>query len=495
MKQIKNWFSRLCQFNEMDVVGNLRITPDKTLFREYDIRGIYQETLWNKDAWLIGYAFGQLLAADGVNGPVVIARDGRLSSPSLEEMLIKGLMYSGRSVVRLGLGPTPWLYYVTYNTGAAGGIMVTGSHNPANHNGFKFMYGKSPFFGEHIQQLAQRIEENNGSYPAHKAITATTAHSTALHHKEEYIHALVKAFKPRRSLKVAWDAGNGAAGEIVAQLCQRLPGEHIPLYTVVDGTFPNHHPDPTIPENLVDLIRTVREQECDLGIAFDGDGDRLGVVDHTGRIIWGDQLLLLLSKYLLKNHKGATIIADVKASQILFDGIRHAGGVPLMWKTGHSHIKAKMQETGALLAGEMSGHVFFADEYYGFDDGLYAAVRVLTMVSQSEQSLSQMMDQLPHSYTTPEMRFFCDDLRKFEVIELMKKHVTSKNIGLFCDVDGIRMQTQDGWWLVRASNTQAALVARCESFSEDGLRLLIEEVHGLLCLFGVNTGIDSTGLH
>lgn len=437
-----------------------------SILREYDIRGIVGETLSVQDAYTIGRTFATyVLRHSGGNKKIITCRDGRLSSPDLEQALSEGLEASGAEVVRIGIGPTPMLYFTAYTQEAAAGIMVTGSHNPPNHNGFKFVMGKASFYGEQLKMLgnmavAADIDSNTGTTSFHNSIDA-------------YVEALVAGCvtKAGRELKIAWDAGNGAAGEIMERLCAKLPGTHILLNSKIDGTFPNHHPDPTVPENLVQLIETVQQQHCDFGIAFDGDGDRVGVVDGKGRIVWGDQLLLILAKDVLRQHPGATIIADVKASQSLFDGITQAGGNAVMWKTGHSLIKAKMAETKAVLAGEMSGHIFFADRYYGYDDGLYAAVRLVDFSLRAEQSITEMVDDFPPAFVTPEIRITCPDDRKFSVVEEVKARLETQNATLNT-IDGIRVLSADGWWLLRASNTQAALVARCEAADAEALERL-----------------------
>jgi phosphomannomutase len=296
---------------------------------------------------------------------------------------------------------------------------------------------------------------------------------------------LLKTFTGKRPLKVAWDAGNGATGGVLRDLCRHLPGTHIALFTEIDGSFPHHHPDPSVAENLQDLIRVVHEKHCDAGIAFDGDGDRIGVVDELGEIVWGDQLLAIFAREVLAENKNATIIADVKASQMLFDEVTRLGGVPLMWKTGHSLIKTKMAETGALLAGEMSGHMFFADKYYGYDDGLYAAIRLLSLLANGKETLSALRLRLPQTHATPEMRIACADERKFAVVEEVKARLM-KSGAKFSDVDGVRVLTNDGWWLLRASNTQAALVARCEASSPEGLEHLQENLRATLASSGVS---------
>ncbi len=339
---------------------------DATILREYDIRGIVGETLHEADARALGRAYAKILVENGGRS-VAVGRDGRLSSPALETALVDGLTASGIDVARVGLGPTPMLYFAGHTLGVDGALMVTGSHNPANHNGFKLMLGKKSMYGDDIKRL--------GAVAASGDFVSGQGRAETRLVKDAYVARLLKDFSGTRKLRIAWDAGNGATGEVLQAITARLPGEHILLNETIDGRFPAHHPDPTEPENLLQIQDIIRRNKCDLGIAFDGDGDRIGVVDGDGNILWGDQLLVVLAKEVLAAQPGAQIIADVKASQVLFDEITRMGGKPLMWRTGHSLIKSKMAETGAPLAGEMSGHIFYADRYYGYDDALYAAIR------------------------------------------------------------------------------------------------------------------------
>jgi phosphomannomutase len=437
---------------------------DQTVLREYDIRGIVGKTLHAADAFAIGRAFGSIVSRNG-GTRVAVGYDGRLTSPELEQSLVDGLKASGMHVLRIGRGPTPMLYYTATVRETDGAVMVTGSHNPPDYNGFKMMLGRKPFFGQQILQIGTMAE--CGDVVADAAGTEETIDISA-----EYVSRLLADWDGGdRRLKVVWDNGNGAAGEVLEALVASLPGEHIVLNGVIDGRFPAHHPDPTVPANLRQLIAEVARTEADIGIAFDGDADRIGVVDDSGAIFFGDQLLVLLARDVLKQRQGATIIADVKASQVLFDEVAAAGGKPLMWKTGHSLIKAKMAETGSPLAGEMSGHIFFADRWYGFDDALYAGVRTMGIVARLGGKLSAMRAGLPHVINTPELRFDCDDRRKFSVIEEVAGRLAAAGADVSA-TDGVRVATPDGWWLLRASNTQAVLVARAEATSPEGLENL-----------------------
>ncbi|MGF1625061.1 MAG: phosphoglucomutase/phosphomannomutase PgmG, partial [Alphaproteobacteria bacterium] len=415
---------------------------DPTVLREYDIRGTVGRDLSEADAYAIGRAFATIVSrrSERARSAIAVGYDGRVSSPGFEAAVVKGITDSGCDAVRIGLGPTPMLYFAVRSLDLAGGLMVTGSHNPPDMNGFKMMIGKASFFGADIQELGRVAAD--GDY------TSGGAEARKVDVSDAYIQALLAGYGSERGLKVAWDAGNGAAGEIMRRLTARLPGSHVLLYADIDGTFPNHHPDPTVPENLVELQAAVRDRGCDLGVAFDGDGDRLGAVDGQGRIVWGDQLLAIYAEEVLEKAPGATVIADVKASQMLFDRVAELGGAPLMWMTGHSLIKAKMQETGAPLAGEMSGHLFFADRYYGFDDGLYAAVRLIGLLAGRSESLADLKDRMPNLMNTPEVRIDCPEERKFAVIGEVKDRLTAApDEGEVGAIDGVRVKTADGWWL------------------------------------------------
>jgi len=448
----------------------------ETSVREYDIRGIVGKTLSAEDAYAVGRGFGTMVKEAG-GRRAAVGYDGRLSSPALEAAVVEGLSDCGLDVVRVGRGPTPMLYFAVRALGLDGGVMVTGSHNPADYNGFKMMLGKGAFYGASIRRIAEIAGE--GAYaggPKGKVEDRPQL--------EAYVARLAEDYRGQRKLTVVWDAGNGAAGEAMAQLAGELPGRHLLLYEKIDGSFPNHHPDPTVPENLEDLQARVLAEKADLGIAFDGDGDRIGVVDGKGRILWGDQLMVLFAREVLAEYPGATVIADVKASQVLFDEIKRAGGAPLMWRTGHSVIKAKMAETRAPLAGEMSGHIFFADRYFGFDDALYAAVRILGIVSRAQESLAEMRDSLPLVLNIPELRFPCSEERKFVVVREATERLRRARADM-ADIDGVRVRTPDGWWLLRASNTQDVLVARCESSTAEGLERLKAAVVAELAASGV----------
>ena len=444
--------------------------------REYDIRGIVGETLHEADAFAIGRVFGSIVIEAG-GRKIAVGRDGRLSSPALEAALINGLVASGAEVISIGQGPTPMLYYAAFTEPADGAVMVTGSHNPSNYNGFKMMLGKKPFFGQDILNLGRRAAAGEVVPEAKGSVTRKDVSAA-------YIARLLQDWDGEKKLNVVWDNGNGAAGDVLAELVQKLPGRHKVLNGKIDGTFPAHHPDPTVPKNLEQLIDAVRKEGADVGVAFDGDADRIGLVDNEGHILFGDQFLILMARDVLREHPGGTIIADVKASQVLFDEVAKAGGKPLMWKTGHSLIKSKMAELGSPLAGEMSGHIFYNDKWYGFDDALYAAVRVLGVIARSDESVAQFRASLPHVVNTPELRFDCTEERKFEVVREVAARLKDSGERV-SDTDGVRVSTEDGWWLLRASNTQAVLVARAESSSEAGLSRLKSELAGQLAASGL----------
>ncbi|RST29413.1 phosphomannomutase/phosphoglucomutase [Sphingomonas ginkgonis] len=453
---------------------------ESTILREYDIRGIVGHTLHEADAYAIGRTLGSMARDEGVT-TLAVGRDGRTHSERLEAELVRGLTETGIDVVRTGMGPSPMLYFATHTLDVGGGIQVTGSHNPADYNGFKMLLSGRSVFGEEIQGLGRRAGEGRWHDGQGKV--------TQVDILDRYVDRLVEGFRGK-AMRVGWDAGNGAAGPALEKLVKKLPGEHHTIYTDVDGNFPNHHPDPTVEKNLEDLKKLVAEKNLDLGIAFDGDGDRIGAVDAKGRVIWGDQLLAILAEPVLKDEPGATIIADVKASQALFDRIGELGGQPLMWKTGHSLIKSKMKETKAPLAGEMSGHIFFKHRWFGFDDALYASVRLLEAVSESGQSLTELRDAMPDNRATPEMRFPVDESRKFAVVTEVLDRL--KGDGVRVDAtDGARVMTDDGWWLLRASNTQDVLVARAEARDDAGLERLLTAIDQQLAHSGVERTEDS----
>ena len=455
---------------------------DPNILRAYDIRGVVGQSLRIDDAVAVGRAFATIATARLRRRPrLCVGYDGRLSSPELEKALVRGLKLSGAEVLCVGLGPTPMLYFAVESLGADGGVMVTGSHNPPEFNGFKLTFCGAPFWDQDIKILGNEISDGHFAEARGSVAKVSVA--------EDYVARISAEYRNTVPLSVVWDVANGAAGDVVCRLVDCLPGKHTVLNGQIDGTFPSHHPDPTVAENLDQLISEVVAHSYDVGIGFDGDGDRIGVVDNTGAIIWGDQLLTLYAIDLLEETPGSTIIADVKTSRVFFDTVTAHGGNPVMWRTGHSPIKTKMVELGAPLAGEMSGHIFFADRYYGYDDAVYAAVRLLDLLARSRCSLATLRKQLPITCSTPEIRFPCDDAFKFEIVDSVHERLKGIEGIEVNSIDGVRVTTSDGWWLLRASNTQPVLVARCEAENEGGLSRLQEMLKKQLSFCGVSSPI------
>ena len=439
---------------------------NQNIFREYDIRGIVGEQLTDETVALLGKAIGTFFYQNGAR-TVAVGFDARVSSPRFCASLTEGFNACGVTAVLVGRVPTPVLYHTVFTGGVDGGVMITGSHNPPDHNGFKICLGRQTLFGSQIQEIkniALRGEFAEGAGGVERMEVLGI-----------YENDIVgRISMGGRKLKAVVDGGNGMGGVTAVPVYERLGVRLVKLFTEPDSNFPNHHPDPTVTENLQDCIRAVRESGADLGLAFDGDGDRIGLIDETGRIIWGDELMVLLAREVLKENAGATVIAEVKCSQNLFADIAAHGGVPVMWKAGHSLIKAKMKETGAALAGEMSGHIFFADRFYGFDDATYAGARVLEILSKTDRKLSELLADLPETFSTPELRVECADEQKFEVVEKIAREFSRTNEVI--TIDGARILFEHGWGLVRASNTQAILVLRFEADSEENLKKIRETV-------------------
>ncbi len=456
------------------------------IFREYDIRGVVGQDFDSAGVVMLGRAFASYVRKAIGNCKIVVAYDGRLSSPDIEQKLVEGLVKSGAEVIRIGCGPTPMLYFASHYYKADGAIMITGSHNPPEFNGFKLVVGQQAIFGQEIANLYQIIKQQDFVKDDGQAVTNII--------NDEYVSYLLNDFNTHYQdikLKVAWDPGNGAAGEVLQSILEQIDGEHYVINEQIDGTFPAHHPDPTIPENLEQLKELVLTMDCDFGIAFDGDGDRIGIVDKDGEILFGDQILCLFADEVLFSHPNATIVADVKTSQTFFDYVKRQEGKPLMWKTGHSLVKKKMRQVNSPLGGEMSGHIFFADRYYGFDDAIYAALRFIGLVNHNNIALDQWIANLPKMYSTPEIRIPCEELDKFGLIEQIKEFLQTDNVA-FNDIDGIRVTLDDGWWLLRASNTQEIIVARAESQSERKLITILNTIALYLERAGIerNTWLD-----
>ncbi len=439
-----------------------------TIFREYDIRGVAETELLTPDVEQLGRAIGAYLRRNA--GPdVCVASDCRLSSDRLREAISRGLVSAGCAVTSIGVAPTPLLYYASMHRKTSG-VMITGSHNPPEYNGFKIVCGSSTIYGDQIQEVRRIVE--TGEFVSGEGSFRTADIS------ETYVADVSSRIRLSRPVRVVFDAGNGTAGPLMHRLIERLSCSAIELFFEMDGRFPNHHPDPTVEKHLAHLIAAVRQHEAELGIAFDGDGDRIGAVDENGNIVWGDQLLLIFAREILSRKPGATIIGEVKSSQVLYDEIRRMGGNAIMWRTGHSLIKAKMKETKAELAGEMSGHIFFADRYYGFDDALYAACRLLEIVAASGRPLSAQLEGVPRMVVTPEIRVECPDEVKFQVVERVTAHFKTRREVI--DVDGARVLFPQGWGLIRASNTQPVLVLRFEAVTQALLDEYRKEVENVL---------------
>lgn len=449
-----------------------------TILRAYDIRGIYQDTLTEADAHAIGMAFIATLRQRGHGVTVAVGRDGRLSSPALAAALIDGLVQAGGEVRDIGCGPTPMLYFAGVTWQCDGAIQVTGSHNPPTHNGFKMVMNGKSFFGDDIQQLGQvsaaGVANGDGGSVTETAIF------------DDYVNRLLQQ-ADAGDLSIVWDCGNGAAGPATVAMTQKLTGTHQVLFADIDGHFPNHHPNPVDPATLDILRRAVADSSAAIGIGFDGDGDRIGVVDAKGRQVPGDFLTAYLAQDILARHPAAPVILDVKSSDMAVNLITQSGGDAQIWKTGHSHMKKRMAEIHAPIAGEMSGHIFIADDFYGFDDALYVAIRVISQMVRSGQSITDFVDKLPAQHATPEMHIACSDTEKFPLIERLAAHVkTSYDSQDLTLIDGVRVRTGDGWWLVRASNTEAALVVRAEGSNPDALDRLIKNIESALAAAGMN---------
>ena len=432
----------------------------ESIFKAYDIRGIVDDTLTVEAVELIGKAYGSEAQAQSQQA-VVIARDGRLSSPKIADALSRGLRSTGCDVIDIGMVPTPVLYFATHVLKTGTGIMITGSHNPPQYNGLKMVLATNTLYGETIQELLQRIKTDdfvsgNGSYKEEDV-------------REQYLDRICSDVKLAKPLKIAVDCGNGVAGELAPELFRRMGCEVLELFSEIDGTFPNHHPDPSKLENLVDLEKAVEENQVDLGLAFDGDGDRVGILDNRKKIIWPDRQMMLYAEDVLSRNPGAQIIYDIKSSNHLDSEIKRLGGDALMWKTGHSFIKAKMKETGALLAGEMSGHIFFKERWYGFDDGLYSAARMLEILSKKDQPADVVFAALPDSCNTPEIQVMFTEGEHYKFMDKLKSMADFGNADI-STIDGMRVNYDFGWGLIRPSNTTPCLVLRFEAETEEGLK-------------------------
>jgi phosphomannomutase len=449
---------------------------DLSIVREYDIRGIYGKKLFPEDAEIIGKALGTKALINGSN-VINLGYDGRLSSPILKEKMIAGIISTGCNVNNLGLVPSPVLYFSNYELNIDYGIVITASHNPKEYNGFKIHSKKERFYGKDLIEFARFANSHN--FKIGQGVI------NEIDIIPSYFKKLTRELQgiATTNLKIAWDPACGAAAALISDLTKLIPAKHFLINAEIDGNFPAHEPDPTIEKNLTQLQEIVRKNNCDLGIAFDGDADRIGVVDNEGEVLWGDQLVTVYAKDILKTAKNAKIIADVKASNIFQKKIHEYGGVPIIWKTGHSLIKAKMQEENALLAGEMSGHIFFNDQdNHGYDDGIYAAIRLVKIIINNNFIISDYRKSLPVTYSTKEEKIACLDEKKFIIIEKIKEHLKSNNIK-FSDIDGVRVENDNGWWLIRASNTSPNLTTRCEAETPEHLNNLKENIRKLISKF------------
>ncbi|MEK6758623.1 MAG: phosphomannomutase/phosphoglucomutase [Deltaproteobacteria bacterium] len=451
------------------------------IFREYDIRGTFGKDLTPEVAELIGRGYAALarktgLLKDGASFKISVGRDVRLSSPEIRDALVKGLTESGIDVVDIGPCPTPLQYYSMHSLKVDGGIMITGSHNPPEYNGFKISYGKETIHGEEIQRLKHVIREDVIGRPHPLCKPGTVEKVEIIPDYLDYVAEKMKLPVLERPLRIVLDSGNGTAGPVAPELFRRLGCEVVELFSLPDGRFPNHHPDPTVEANLVQLIEAVKKERADFGVAYDGDADRIGVVDETGAVIWGDKLMVIFARSILETNPGATVVGEVKCSQVMYDEIKKAGGVPVMWKTGHSLIKSKMKELKAAMAGEMSGHIFFADRWFGFDDAVYASCRAAEILARKREKysaypFSRLLAGVPDTIVTPEIRVDCPDEEKFSVIEGLDKAVGTGTDAFkvkdIIRIDGLRINFEGGWALVRASNTQPVLVLRFEATSKE----------------------------
>ena len=451
---------------------------DPEVLREYDIRGIVDKNITENTAYTIGRVFGYIVFEKLKSNNISLGYDGRLTSPKLYKALSNGLKDAGANVKSIGMCPTPMLYFADYYLKTDAALMITGSHNPSEYNGFKMVMNKHSFFSANIQKFKTilktiKLEKKEGSIEHIDIIDA-------------YVERVLKNISIKNKLKISWDIGNGAMGVIINKLISKLKNtENILLNQDVDGNFPNHHPDPTVPKNMEQLIESVKKNKCDIGLAFDGDGDRLGVVDNSGKIIWADQYMLILCSEIANLYQSPKVIMDVKCSKVFFDEAKKLGCDPLMERTGHSPIKEKMKEIKSPLSGEMSGHVCYGDDFYGYDDAMYVGLRLLRILGNKNKNLNDIINNYPKTFSTPETRFDVDEIKKFKIIDEIKERLLSFE-GNIIDIDGIRVETEEGWFLMRASNTQNQLTCRVESTSKNGLKKLIDIVENQLQLSNVN---------
>ena len=451
-----------------------------TILREYDIRGIVGDSLHTADAYALARSLATVNHNQGLPMHAVVGYDGRLSSPDLAKYLIRGFTDAGVAVTNVGLCPTPLLYMAGKELNASMAVMITGSHNPSEYNGFKIMLNGTSFFGTDIQTLGQIAKCGDWVKIQHTQPPVCKQQDFSAF----YVKRILQDYTPDASYTIVWDTGNGAMGAVLRKLTDKMAGTHIIINEQVDGTFPNHHPDPTVEENLAQLKTAVAKHNAHMGIAFDGDGDRLGIIDAMGRVVWGDEILCILAKPVLKNYPNAKILSDVKASDVLFSEIKKMGGQPIMVATGHSIVKSRMIEEKSPLAGEMSAHIFFADRFYGHDDALYAGVRFINAIYDSGISVADAKDSLPQMVNTPEIRIPIAEDKKFRLIAELTHHMQRTHTQ-YCDIDGVRVRTENGWWLCRASNTQNCITMRFEANTQENLDNMINQVQDILEQYGV----------
>ena len=450
---------------------------DKEVLREYDIRGIVGQNINENTAYTIGRTFGHTVKSKLNSNTIVTCCDGRLTSPLLHKALCYGLKDSGAKVINIGMGPTPMTYFAHYHLKADAVVMVTGSHNPSEYNGFKMVINKHSFFANDIQNLQKLIDNDSLELTKGEIINKDIT--------QDYINRNLLNINLKKKLKIAWDPGNGAMGTVMREISEKLTNsENIIINEDVDGNFPNHHPDPTVPKNMEQLIAAVINNKCDVGLAFDGDGDRLGVIDNLGNLVWADQYMLLLCEEISKLYDNPKIIMDVKCSKVFFDEAKKMGCEPVMSRTGHSPIKEKMKELKSPLSGEMSGHVCYGDDFYGYDDAMYVGLRLLRLLSNKNLHLSELISAYPNTYSTPETRFDVEESKKFAIIDEVKNRIKDTDQKII-DIDGVRVENDHGWFLMRASNTQNQLTCRAESTTKDGLHELVKTIEDQLSLSGV----------
>lgn len=463
----------------MEQENNYKIENfEKEVLREYDIRGVVGENINENTAYTIGRTFGLIVCDKSISKRIASGYDGRLTSPVLHKALCQGLKDSGAKVINIGMGPTPMTYFAHYHLNTDAVIMVTGSHNPSDYNGFKMVLNKHSFYAEDIQNLQKLLDRNK------LELKEGEIHNQDI--TKQYIERNLLNINLNRKLKIAWDPGNGAMGKVNREITEKLSNsENIIINETVDGNFPNHHPDPTVPKNMVQLIDAVKKNNCDIGLAFDGDGDRLGVIDNLGNIVWADQYMLLLCSEITTLYNNPKIIMDVKCSKVFFEEAKKINCDPVMSRTGHSPIKEKMKKLNSPLSGEMSGHICYGDDFYGYDDAMYVGLRLLRILANQNKSLYELMEVYPKTFSTPETRFDVDESRKFTIIDEVKERL-KRSVEKIIDIDGVRVENDDGWFLMRASNTQNQLTCRAESTSEKGLLKLIEIIEHQLSLSGIN---------